>query len=473
MPIDLVPALAGTLGLAALAYGIRILVRQQETRREKGAEENVAPGNDGGKKEKKTLADVSRIWVGKKEVLDFREIARIWRITPVTGQAESPPDYRHPEIAAFHARWVRRPVVKGEKKSVIEGILSLLDQHGDCPSVVQRNGNEAEKKYDPSVFDKLATVPLWRHSLEVAGNLAGKMKQTIMLPDALIAGLGHDLGKIPSYQDALYRTGDHPIVSIIALNRIPGYESLKNREDISLAVRQHHLVKAETPLGADLREADGETRLAEISRLTDGPGPEAEESALEKGETKAAQAGRPANGDSQIPPSPIARQEEPSEGGGIESRLHKLDLDALLLAIRCRVNRLEKGRWSVVSTPDGLVLVQPNELWAQMKKQIGSFPEIQMAEGDEGRKREILDKLVFLLERERKAIATDLLKKGFYTTQVLVVMANGKAMKVPLIPFRVEAFGVLPSALECLKGDVLKGMVKKIKTVRDVDAGKR
>jgi len=484
MPIDPIPAITGGLGLVALAYGIRLLFRPTKTEKTGTGDGKADPGNSVRDKESKTLADISRIWAGKKEVLDFREIARIWRITPETLQTQSIPEYRRQEIAEFHARWVQRPVVKSEKKAVIEGILSILDQYGDCPSVVQRNDNEAEKKYDRSVFEKLATVPLWRHSLDVAGNLAGRMKQAIMLPDALIAGLGHDLGKIPSYQDALYRTGDHPIVSIIALNRIPGYESLKNRDDISLAVRQHHLVKAETPLGADLKEADRETRLAEISRLTDGPLPgkkpdsppppdsNAEgthEKAQDEPKAETPEAVAP---QASLPPAPIATKkaasmEAPTPGDGLRS----LDLDKLLAGLRSRINKLEKGRWSVISTPEGLVLAQPDEVWAQMKKQLGLHAEIQMADGDEGRKREILGQVVSRLDREKQAIAADLLKAGFHTTQCLVVMENDKAMKVPLIPFRAEAFGALPSALERLKGSVLKRMVKMVRTARDAGHG--
>ncbi|MDY0227138.1 MAG: HD domain-containing protein [Desulfomicrobium apsheronum] len=488
MRIDLVAAITGSLGLMALAYGIRLLARPAKTEKTMITAEPAGPKKS-GERESKTLADVSRIWVGRKEVLDFREIARIWRITQETIQTPSAPEYQHDEIAAFHAKWVQRPVVRGEKKAVIEGILSILDQHGDCPSVVQRNENESEKKYDRNVFDKLATVPLWRHSLDVAGNLAGRMKQAIMLPDAVIAGLGHDLGKIPSYQEALYRTGDHPIVSIIALNRIPGYESLKNRDDISLAVRQHHLVKAETPLGADLKEADRETRLAEISRLTDGPLPETRQNAQpltephtseavdsKQEQAETAKMSKPAGNapQEQIPPAPIGREEAhpaATVSGNALGGLDNLDLDKLLSVLRLRINKLEKGRWSIISTLDGLVLVQPDELWAQLKKQIGATPAIQMAEGDEGRKREILGRIVSRLDREKQAIAGDLLKHGFHTTQCLVVMENGKAMKVPLIPFRVETFGLLPSALEKLKSPDLNRMAKKVKTVRESGHG--
>jgi hypothetical protein len=159
--------------------------------------------------------------------------------------------------------------------------------------------------------------------------------------------------------------------------------------------------------------------------------------------------------------------EAPTPGDGPRS----LDLDKLLSGLRSRINKLEKGRWSVISTPEGLVLAQPDEVWAQMKKQLGLSAEIQMADGDEGRKREILGQVVSRLDREKQAIAADLLKAGFHTTQCLVVMENDKAMKVPLIPFRAEAFGALPSALERLKGSVLKRMVKMVRTARDARHG--
>ena len=465
MPIDPIPVITGGLGLAVLVCGFRILTRPADAQKEKGKG-----------REEKTLADISRMWTGKREVLDFREIAKIWRNTPETGKEQAVPEYHRKEILAFHREWVQRSVVKGEKKAVIENILSLLDQHGDCPSVVQRNDKEAEKKYDRSVFDKLATVPLWRHSLDVAGNLARRMRQPIMLPDALIAGLGHDLGKIPGYQDTLYRTGDHPIVSIIALNRLPGFPSLKTREEISLAIRQHHQVKADTPLGADLKEADRETRLAEISRLTQGPLPEPahrngkEGVQIPKGKEGLRPESAAVEAAQEIPPAPIVREKEEEKeerrGPGSGSGFQGLDLDKLLIGLRPRINKMDKGRWSVVSTPDGLVLVQPDELWAQIKRQAGSSLYIRMADGDEGRKREVLAHVVSRLDLEKGATAADLLTKGFHTTQCLVVMENGKAMKIPLIPFRVEAFGVLPSALESIKGPVLRRMVKMVKTAR-------
>ena len=227
------------------------------------------------RKEERTLAEVSRLWTGEETELDFRDIARLWRTTPeARAETKPPPDFRHPETRAFHARWLTHPVVKEGKREIIEALLVLLDREGDCPSVARKNAAEAEKRLDPNVFDRLAAIPLWRHSLEVAERLAASVNQAMLIPDALIAGLGHDLGKIPAYQDSLYLTGDHPVISLIVLNKIPGYEAMANRDEVSLAIRQHHLLHPESSLGRALKDADHQVRLSEISSVTPPLAPE-------------------------------------------------------------------------------------------------------------------------------------------------------------------------------------------------------
>jgi len=395
--------------------------------------------------------------------------------------------------------------VKGEKRLVIESILSILDQKGNCPSVVQKNQNEAERNYDKDVFALLSQVPLWQHSLTVAANLAGGMKQAVMIPDALIAGLGHDLGKIPSYQAALYRTGDHPVLSIIALNRVPGFESMSNMDAITQAVRQHHQVAPDNPLGEALKKADQKARLDEISRLS----PVGRDIRLEPEEEKTAgtpakkvppssiykEGGEEKEGTNQeatqtnpqelpksdtdrdgktpevLPPEPDQEeaapdQEEEQQPAGEEEEKPSptnLDLGAVLDGVRARINKLEKGRWSVISTPEGVVLCQPDALWQVVKKLGGKAPELLLGDADGSIKRRILGEIVERMDKERQAIDTSLIQAGYHTAQCLVVMGSGKAMRLPLIPFKAEAFKVLPSQLEALKTPGLRNMVNTVK----------
>jgi len=466
MPFDALTWAAGGVAVVLGTYAVAQLRSSKDH-----------PEDDGKpRREEQSLADISQLWTGKETELDFRDIARIWRTTPeAKSEPKPPPAYRRPEIQRFHARWISHPVVKDMKKEIVEGLLALLDREGDCPSVVQKNNSEAERKYAPNVFDMLAAIPLWKHSLEVANHLAEAMNQAMLIPDALIAGLGHDLGKIPVYQNTLYLTGDHPIISIIVLHKIPGFESMSNRDEISLAIRQHHLLNPESSLGRALKEADHQVRLLEISRQTPSS-PETEKteqaSLPSNSPHKQAQAKpKPDKRDSeneasQLPTVPNSEKEEsadPQESVSGNFDLSSIDLDRLLKGLRRKINKVEKNRWSVISVPEGWVLAQPDALWGEVKRLANNAPVMLAADANEQNKREMLKAVVQRLADEQKAIATELLGEGYYTTQCLVVMPSGKSMRVPLIPFRAEIFSNVPSKLEVLKSDTLNRMIKKVK----------
>ncbi|MBE0574410.1 MAG: HD domain-containing protein [Desulfuromonadales bacterium] len=386
-------------------------------------------------------------------------------------EPKPPPAYRHPEIQEFHSKWAAHPIVKEEKKEVIEAILAILDREGDCPSVVQKNSSETERKYDPNVFDRLAGIPLWRHSLEVATQLAGAMNQAMLIPDALITGLGHDLGKIPAYQDTLYLTGDHPIISIIVLNKLPGFESMSNREEISLSIRQHHLLNPESTLGRALKEADHQVRLLEISRQTPDPAQARTIAQAPLPPKSSPEKKRPAKSvsekrESHLPPIPNKEKGEDvaqCESADPDFDLSTLDLEHMLRRLSLKINKVVKGRWSIISTPEGWVLAQPDVVWDEAKRLAKNAPIFLTADADEQRKREMLKAIVQRLSAEKQAIATELLGEGYYTTQCLVINPSGKSIRIPLIPFRVEVFGYTPSAMESIKNPILKEVIKKVR----------
>jgi len=450
MKFDLWLGLGGGLTMVVTFYALSQL---RSSGNQNGRKENL-PG------EERTLAEVSRLWTGRETELDFRDIARIWRTTPeVRTEPKPTPNYRHPEIREFHARWLEHPVLTGIKREIIEQLLLLLDKEGDCPSVVQKNSLETEKKYDPSVFTRLAKIPLWRHSLDVATRLVESTNQALLIPDALIAGLGHDLGKIPAYQNTLYRTGDHPILSLIVLNKLPGFEKMATRDEVSLAIRQHHLLQPESALGRALKDADHQVRLMEISRLT----PE-----LAKAETAPksapASSGDPAPDPERLSPLPNKEVESESpDRNDLDTLVAELNLDRLLDGLKGKINRLSRNRWSIISVSEGWVLAQPDALWNEVKRAAGNPPAFLAADADEERKRRMLNLIVQRLAEEKRAIATHLLGEGYHTTQCLVVTEGGKSMKLPLIPFLPEAFGCVPSTLEALKPDALRRMVKMVK----------
>jgi len=490
MKLEFWVLLTGGAGAALVAYaGSSLLVGRNR----------VGDGEPYRPEERRTLAEISSLWTGREPVVHFKDIARIWRNVPrpEAGKRRSRPTFSNSEIDAFFADWVENcAMVKGSKRVVLEAILSILDGEGDCPSVVRKNDTESDGKLDQDVFALLATIPLWKHTLAVARAMAKKVTQEVMLPDALIAALGHDLGKIPAHQEALYRTGDHPLVSLILLHRIPEFEAMPNREEISESIRQHHLIKTDSPLAAALKEADRQVRLEEISRLigperssdtdasgkVDGtPASGTKKAALAASSSARRKGGKAQGGKkrSQVasaevdtvsdPPDSVNR---PTEGSSNEQRAPDwmdgrvpswFDPDAILSGLLGRVNELRRGRWSVVSSPEGLVFAQPDALWTEVKKLAGKDPSVLAADGDATGRRALLLLVVRELSRQRKAIATEFVADGHYVTQCVIVMESDRTLQVPLVPFRVEAFGLPPSALEARKVNELQKMVRIIK----------
>jgi len=78
-------------------------------------------------------------------------------------------------------------------------------------------------------------------------------------------------------------------------------------------------------------------------------------------------------------------------------------------------------------------------------------------------KRNILYTVVWELSAARDAIATELMTSAYYTTRASIVSSNDKAFYKLMIPFRVDAFGVLTSDLESTKPPVLRKIVKDIR----------
>lgn len=131
--------------------------------------------------------------------------------------------FRHPQILDFYGEYVKDKTFSiTPAGSVIKDILGLLDREGDCPSVINTKGG-AEGCLDKNAYDVLAGIKLYEHTLNVAKEMIKAFKgSATMLPNVLIASLGHDLGKLPSYRKTLYSMGDHPLISLTILEGLKG-----------------------------------------------------------------------------------------------------------------------------------------------------------------------------------------------------------------------------------------------------------
>jgi hypothetical protein len=421
------------------------------------------------------LSDLSHLW--KDNEVKIKDASHLWREQPSKKCSNLPrPVFKHEEIEQFFSEMIEhRPSVKGVRRALIIRILTMLDNEGDCPSVVRKNKDEAERIYTEDSYALLETVPLYRHTLTVARNFIAKADQEALLADMILIALTHDIGKIPSYHDGMYSSGDHPIIAGLILKGIPEFMSLPNREDIIRAVTGHHLMKSDNILTDGLKQSDHEARQTELAALYAGMRERKQRetgSSSEQAATVAVEAKDTGSGKNQ---PPIEERDHPL---GFNQSKEKFtpsivkipgwfDADAIFDSLKKRINVVEstpKGeKWSVVSTSSGLIYANPEALWEAIKEVSNFDPLVYASEGFESEKRNLLFTVVSELARTRNALATDQVADGYYTSQVSIITGGGKRLPYLLIPFTAEAFGLLPSELEELKTPQLKRMVKEIK----------
>ncbi len=146
---------------------------------------------------------------------------------------------------------------------VILELLRLLDEHGDCPSVMNQPRDFGSRD-DRRAHEILRKVPLWCHSMNVANRLASRcMYQGEPLSRLLIASLAHDLGRMPHISKS--ENESHAQVSVRVLNNISGFDRLPYASDIRKAIQEHHDSCPATPLGMKLHTADHDARRFELT----------------------------------------------------------------------------------------------------------------------------------------------------------------------------------------------------------------
>ncbi len=421
------------------------------------------------------LADLSHLWKDKE--VKIKDASHLWREQASKKRSNVPrPVFQHEEIEQFFSEMVEhRQSIKGVRKALIIRILTMLDNEGDCPSVVRKNKDEAERIYAEDSYALLETVPLYRHTLTVARNFIAKADQEALLADMILIALAHDIGKIPSYHDSMYSSGDHPIIAGLILKGIPEFMSLPNRDDINRAVTGHHLMKCDNILSDGLKQSDHEARQTELAALYTEMLERKKRELEESGENTAAAKVEAEHAGSSKTQPPVEERDNPLGFNPAKEKFMPttvdipdwFNADAIITSLKNRINVVEttsKGeQWSVVSTPSGLIYVNPDALWETIKEVSSYDPVVYASEGFESEKRNLMYTVVSELARTRNALATGHVADGYYTSQVSIITGGGKRVPYLLIPFTAEAFGVLPSALEELKTPQLKRMVKEIK----------
>lgn len=427
-----------------------------------------------------SLEDISTLWTGR--VVQFTHLSRLWREPPPKQEDEASfprPAFRHSEIDEFYRDIVEQePLISGDRKAVIVHLLKILDEEGTCPSVVGikkyagvgKQIPDPDSAYGAEALAQLATVPLYQHSLLVTRKFVEKKPERIMLPTILIVSLAHDIGKIPSYHNQYYSTADHPRISVIILSSMPEYVALPNKNELDNIIRNHHQITPSNPLTACLKRCDQEARNDELGAFL---GLKAQ---LKSAEVIPLPITAPLSQPETNTATDDVSQEWDHPLGSPESVKYvsqkvKLPVwfnaDSILSGIHGLINQVEKTssgvKWHAVSLPNGLVYVKPEALWDVIHQVSAGDPMVLVADADEETKRNLLYTVVWELSATRDAIATELMTNSYYTTNASIVSNNDKSFKKLLIPFRVDAFGVLTSDLESTKPAVLKKIVKDIR----------
>ncbi|MDI1472933.1 HD domain-containing protein [Thermodesulfovibrio sp. 1176] len=221
-----------------------------------------------GQKQTIVLDTISVIWSKRKEaILNIEELSLLWRsIKSESDIAKEDIKFYSEIIEKFFKEHIEGKLFfTGNTKKVILNLLILLDTEGNVSSLVSGQ-QDTESKIPQETFKKLYNVSLIEHTINVAEEIIQLIPYGPMVPKGIIAALGHDIGKIPKYRQQYYALGDHPFISVNALELVPDFKNLIYADDVLKAVRDHHL-KPKDKLGEYLKEADQRARRKELSKV--------------------------------------------------------------------------------------------------------------------------------------------------------------------------------------------------------------
>ena len=393
--------------------------------------------------------------------------------------------FKHERLQAFYDKYVKhKKSIKPEAHDVIVEIMKLLDEKGDCPSVVQ---NPAKGDFDATrlntkknEYDLLSQVKLLDHSLNVAEELlkAHNFSLVTMARD-IIAALGHDLGKIPEYHTKPYATGDHPTISLLILSQIQGFKDLPCVEEVKDAVKKHHLSPSKA-FSKDLKSADQRAREKELDALLEEKlrESESEQEKLENGmESEQNKPNTPAQSQGGSVPDLgyIEQAKREKAAGDDEEKKRRIDdsgidlewfsPEKMLMAIKERyLNKMIGKGFDAFSTKNGYVFVQAGkimDIFREMAEEEGRLQDYDITSKEQ---RKAIQLKIVNIMRESGYIAEELVHKGYFGGWFIVKFKpgtlpdKGDMLKGFYTPFYSTAFSSDIASLEAMKEGILRNI---------------
>jgi len=354
--------------------------------------------------------------------------------------------WRHEKIESFYRKYItpHKKVLQhaGYLKS-IHTLLELLDQYGDCPSVVRLN-NDREYQETRNVYDLLAKISLLDHSLNVAERMIHNLKKAktkdpdMLMGKILAAALGHDIGKIPELiETQKYSKGDHPYVSYLVMKRVILTGDSPQQEEILNAIREHHYPVREG-FTYELRKADQGAREMETEKLSLN-GEETSKLVRLIQEKKVAETEAPEK----------KRSSSPEKYAPELLDLSWLDLDEFLSLVEATINCVEDTiHYKAFSMKNGLVYLTldlVSETMLELAKK-HNHPEVLVNADSKEKKRAIEYTVKTMLAQ--KGWIPSFIGKGYSGAKFTVENTSGKKSVGLYMPIHASAF---PSALADLE----------------------
>jgi len=415
-------------------------------------------------RERILLQKLSRLWTkDKSETIHISELAPIWREQEETDKPEHVYAFQHEQVAGFFTKHIEQaPWFHNAKrqKQVCAQILLLLDKDGDCSSVVNA-ANDVEASWDSNTYTLLGKTTLLDHTLNVAREtikllIAGEAQHVI--PDGLIAALGHDLGKLPTIKSYMYSLGEHPVAAGRILAEIKSFKQLTKKEEISRAIKLHHK-RPEGILGKTLKKADQLARQKELEHAVEQ---------FSDDETKTQTKMQPEKAGSVWQAQADIYGEENTTAGKKSAAPRLIDIskwfdaEQFLKSLKPYINRVTGRRFMAFSMADGHVFFQAKvieEVSRKMAEHAGSMDIATMAADDQAMQ-QVLFTVVHHLRVNHDVIARGLIKEQYFGGYFTIIMKSGKTLKGFYTPFHAEVFG---SIAEMENGK--PGLLKNFKSV--------
>lgn len=384
------------------------------------------------------LSDLAQLWLGKGEV-NLAELAPIW--CEVAERTDGDPcpvqEFTNDRIQLFYTNHI--VAISGDYREVIEELLTILDNEGDCSSVV-RVATDLESSWNSTTYELLGKTNLADHSLNVADEAIRMLEEEnsrFMIPDMVIAALAHDIGKAPSLRSDLYSLGDHPLTAGRVLIDIEAFNRIPKKEILLKAIKLHHK-KPEDLLGKTLKFADQLAREKELEHA---------QSLLPPRDQPRENYELPCLVMDDLPREKVKK--EAFKGMNIPW----FDLDSMIAQLKSHINQVDGRRFTAFSMSNGYVYIQPKLIENIAKEQAEKGGTLDVVTMEKEDMQKVLVSIAQVL-REKELLAKEFVKTGFYASYFTIVFKGGNELKGYYTPFHAEAFGSI-GEMEPIKNGIL------------------